>query len=252
MRAWESRPWWQRLRPTRDGVRRVAMVTMVVSAIGLPIGYLVRDIVETPISPEDFARIAIGMRGTFAGPEGTNYLNVVFGGTFLRASSASVPGHEPSRLIDTWATARVPGWRTQAAPPVELIFALPDQTVANRLILRPHPSDPPDTWVHSFEVSFSIVGPDGPWAVAFDGDLDRARIAPRPTPEAGPQVDDRFTVPSIDVSEAPVRWIRLVVRANGGSHDYTSLGEFEVLYAPPSEARTSTSRGLGIAVPPGR
>ena len=249
MRAWEARPWWQRWRPTRDGARRAAIVTMVVGAIALPIGYLVRDIVETPISPEEFARIAIAMRGTFASPEGTNYLNAVFGGTFLRASAASVPGHEPTRLIDTWATARVPGWRTQAAVPIELIFALPDQTVANRLILRPHPSDPPDTWVKSFEVSFSIAGPDGPWAVAFNGELDRARIASPPTPASGPQVDDRFTVPSIDVVEAPVRWIRLVVRANGGSPDYTSLGEFEVLYAPRSFGQTSTSREPGEVVP---
>jgi hypothetical protein len=232
IRAWERRPWWQRWRPTRDRARSATIVAMLVGAIALPVGYLVRDIVETPISPEEFARIAIAMRGTFASADGTNYLNAVCGGRFLRASAASVPGYEPSRLIDTWATARVPGWRTQAPVPVEMIFALPDQTVANRLILRPHPSDPPETWVRSFEVSFSTVGPDGPWVVAFDGEVDRARTTPPPTPASGPQVDDRLIVPSIDVVEAPVRWVRLVVRSNGGSPDYTSLGEFEVLYAP--------------------
>ena len=250
MRAWEARPWWQRWRPTRDAARRTAVVTMIVGAIALPIGYLVQDIVATPISPEEFARIAIAMRGTFASPEGTNYLNTVFGGAFLRASAPSVAGHEPSRLIDTWATARVPGWRTEASLPIDLVFAVPDQTVANRVILRPHPSDPPSTWVRTFQVAFSTVGPDGPWVVVCDTELDPTLVGPPPVPSSGPQVDDRYVVPSIDIPETPVRWVRLTVRSNGGSPDYTSMGEFEVLYAPPSGAyslKTPSPSGAATA-----
>ena len=236
IRAWESRPWWERWRPTRDGVRRLVITAAVLSSIALPVGYLVQDIVQTPISPEEFARIAIAMRGTFAGPDGTNYLSAVFGGSFVRASSPSLAGHEPTRLIDTWATARVPGWRTVSPLPVELVFVLPEQTVANRVILRPHPSDPGPSWVRGFEVAFSTVGPDGPWSVACTAELDPARVTAPPSPSSGPQVDDRYVVPLIDVPEAAVRWVRLVVRSNGGSPDYTSLGEFEVLYASPSRS----------------
>jgi hypothetical protein len=212
----------------------MAITAVVLGGISLPVGYLVQDIVQTPISPEEFARIAIAMRGTFAGPDGTNYLSAVFGGSFVRASTPSLAGHEPTRLIDTWATARVPGWRTASPLPVELVFVLPEQTVANRVILRPHPSDPGPTWVREFEVAFSTGGPEGPWSVACAAELDPARVTAPPSPASGTQVDDRYVVPLIDVPEAPVKWVRLVVRSNGGSPDYTSLGELEVLYAPPS------------------
>ena len=239
IRAWEARPWWIRWRPTRDGARRISIVALVVGLIALPVGYLVRDIVETPISPEEFARIAIAMRGTFAGPDGTNYLSTVFGTTYVRASAPSSPGHEPTKLIDTWATARVPSWRTTASLPIELVFALPDQTVANRVILRPHPSDPPSSWARAFQVSFSTTSPDGPWTVVCDDELAPARVGPPPTPESGPAGDDRFVVPVFEVPETAVRWVRLTVRSNGGSQDYTSLAEFEVLYAPISLGATT-------------
>jgi hypothetical protein len=212
--------------------------------IALPVGYLVRDIVETPISPEEFARIAIAMRGTFAGPDGTNYLSAVFGGSFVRASAPSTPGHEPTRLLDTWATARVPGWRSTATLPIDLIFSLPEQTVANRVLLRPHPSDPPATWVRAFEVSFSTTSPEGPWTVACDAELEPARVTAPPTPESGPIGDDRFIVPVFQVPETPVRWVRLVIRSSGGNPEYTSLGEFEVLYASSSLASTASATPL--------
>ncbi len=227
-------------------MRRAAVTSAIIGAIALPIGVIVREIVASPITPEEFARIAFALRGGFGGPEGTNYLNTVLGGTYLGASAPSATGYEPTRLIDTWATARVPAWRTASALPIELTFALPNQTVANRAILRPHPGEARDTWPRAFEVAFSTVGPSGPWTVVLDTDLDPGTVATPTAPGGATPADDRFVVPSFEVRETPVRWVRLVIRSNGGSRDYTSLGEFEVLYAP------RTPLGAPPSVVPGR
>ncbi|MSQ43594.1 MAG: hypothetical protein EXR45_05225 [Chloroflexi bacterium] len=252
---WKRRPWWVRLRPTREDFRSYAVVAGILTVIATPVLFLVREMAETQLAPEEFARIAIALRGGFAGPDGTNYLNTVFGGAYIRGSVASAPGHQPSRLIDTWATVRVPGWRSaDGMLPVELDFALPNDLTVNRVILRPHPGEPQSTWVREFRVEVSTSNPDGPYTQLVAGELDHAKISDvRPseatgrTTEAQP-VEDRLNVPVFDVPETGVHWVRLRILSNGGNDAYTSLAELELLYASRAAVLAPTSATTGVSV----
>ena len=254
-RLLRRRPWWVRLRPTREDLRSYAVVAGILTVIATPVLLLVREMAETQLAPEEFARIAIALRGGFAGPDGTNYMNTVFGGAYLRASVASVPGHQPSRLIDTWATVRVPGWRSAGGTlPIELDFVLPNDLTVNRVILRPHPGDPQSTWVREFRVEVSTSSPAGPYTLLVAGELDHAKMAevrPADAPgranEAQP-VEDRLNVPVFDVPETTVRWVRLQILSNGGSDAYTSLAELELLYASRVTVQAPTTATTGVSV----
>ena len=252
---WRRRPWWIRLRPTREELRSYAVVAGILTVIATPVVLLVREMAETQLAPEEFARIAIALRGGFAGPDGTNYLNTVFGGAYIRGSVASATGHQPSRLIDTWATVRVPGWRSaDGTLPVSLDFALPNDLTVNRVILRPHPGEPTSTWVRDFRVEVSTSGAEGPYTLLVAGELDHAMITSvRPSEVIGRAseaqlAEDRLNVPVFDVPETVARWVRLRIVSNGGSDAYTSLAEFELLYASRLNVPATTSATGGVNV----
>ncbi len=150
------RPLWQRLIPSEAAVRRAAIYTVVAALILVPLGFAARSVASTTLSPEELARFKIGSAGGFQSVEGTNFLNTVYGAKFIRATAASQPEHQPSRLIDTWTASEVPAWRSQDATlPVDLVFELPNTLKVNKLILRPHPDEPPATWVKDFELLVS-------------------------------------------------------------------------------------------------
>lgn len=254
-RLLRRRPWWVRLRPTREDLRSYAVVAGILTVIATPVLLLVREMAETQLAPEEFARIAIALRGGFAGPDGTNYMNSVFGGAYLRASVASATGHQPSRLIDTWATVRVPGWRSAGgALPVELDFVLPNDLTVNRVILRPHPGEPQSTWVRAFRLEVSKTSPEGPYSLLVAGELDHAKIATaRPAEGSGraneaQPVEDRLNVPVFDVPETAVHWVRFTVLSNGGSEAYTSLAELELLYASRVTVQVPANPTTGVSV----
>jgi hypothetical protein len=229
LEAERKRPLRQRLRPTRAGVHRAAVYVAVVAVLLVPMALLVRNLAATTLTPEELARFKIGLLGTFQTAEGTNFVSQVYGGSFLRASSPAQAGRDPSRLIDTWATPATPGWRSlDASVPQELVFALPRPLKVNKVILRPQPDEPPETWVKDFEVLVSSVSADGGFerVVAGSVDLQRARAAVDPDRPGEPASGAaRFEFP-----EAAARYVMLRVLSNHGSAAYVSLGEFEVYW----------------------
>jgi hypothetical protein len=227
--AYKRRPLYQRLRPTQAGVSRVAIYLVVVAVILVPLGLLVRNMAATVLTPEELARMKFGLVGTFQTPEGTDFLSQVYGGSFIHASRPSQPDHDPSRLIDTWATERLPGWRSKDASfPQEMIFALPRPLAINKVILRAHPAEPERTWVRDFEVLVSTQSADAGFAPVTRGTLDvqRARAALEP---------DARTLQRFEFGDTNAHWVMLRVLSNQGDDGYTSLGEFEVYWIPPNQ-----------------
>ena len=222
--AARRRPLWQRLRPTRAALRRAAIYLAVISVLMVPMALAVRNMASTTLTPEEMARIKIGLLGTFETPEGTNFLSTVRGGTFIRGSAPARPDHDGKRLIDTYAAVEVPGWRSaDASLPQDLVFSLPSTLPLNKAILRPQPTEPVETWVRDFELLVSTESADagftsiGRWTL----DVEQARksVDPqRPEPQ-------RFEFPQV-----PARYVMLRVLSNNGSRDYTSLGELEVYW----------------------
>ncbi len=222
--ALRRRPWWQRLRPSRAALNRAAIYLAVAAVIAVPLTFAARSMANTPISPDELARIKIGLVGGFQSVEGTNFASNVYGGRFIRASAPSGPNHDPSRLIDTWVTPDVPGWHSQDATlPQELVFQLPAVLKANKVILRPQPNEPPETWVKDFEVLVSTQSATEGFTSVARGSLsiEQARLAMDPTAPDQP----RFEFPDVNA-----RFVMLRLLSNQGSRDYTSLGEFEVYW----------------------
>ncbi len=222
--AERRRPWWQRLRPTRADVQRSAVYVAVIAVVMVPMAIAVRNVASTTLTPEEVARFAIGLRGTFQTAEGTDFLSEPFGGRFIRASEPARPNYGHKSLIDTFANASVPGWRSaDATLPQEMVFALPTPLAINKVILRPQPTEPEDTWVKEFEVLVSTTGPDEAFTPVGRWTLDpgQARAATDP---------DRPNPPRFEFPETNARWVMLRVLSNNGSADYTSLAEFEVYW----------------------
>ena len=225
LEAERKRPLHQRLRPTREGVNRAAIWVAVVAVIMVPLSIAVRSISEATLTPEDVARMKFGLRGSFTTAEGTNLASHLIGGTFIRAGAPSQRGHEPSRLIDTWARADVPGWRSQDATlPVELVFGLPARTTITKVILLPQPREPTETWVKDYEILVSADSATSGFRSVATGTLDvpQARAAVDPERPGEP--------PRLEFAEATARYVMLRVVSNHGSREYTSLGEFEVYW----------------------
>jgi hypothetical protein len=224
LEAFRHRPWWQRIRPGRATLNRAAIYLVVAAAILVPIGFAARSAASTTLSPEELARVKVGLTGSFQSVEGTNFLSTVYGGTFVRANAPAAPGHDGSRLIDTWIIPDVPGWRSQSASfPQELVFQLPEALKMNKVILRPQPDEPPETWVKDFEVLVSSKSATDGFTSATRGSLsvEQARRAIDP---------DGADQPRFEFAETGAKWVMLRILSNQGSRDYTSLGEFEVYW----------------------
>ena len=214
MEAERRRPLHQRLRPTRDGLHRAAIWLAVIATITTPMFFAVRSMSETTITPEELARIKIGLSGGYLAPEGVNLLADAFGGKFVRASAPSQVGHEPARLIDSYAQPEVHGWRSaNASVPVDLLFQLEQKTRFNTVSLKPHPSEPPETGVKAFELHV---------AESADGGFTRVASG---TMSAG--VDLR-----LPIGDVTTRYVMLRVLSAQGSAPYVSLAELEVQLGP--------------------
>ena len=215
MEAERKRPLYQRLRPTRAGLRRAAIWLCVLAVIGVPMTFAVRNMAETVISPEELGRIKLALSGGYLAPEGVDLLGEAFQGRFVRASAASQTGHEPSRLIDTWALAEVPGWRSASGTlPMDLVFQFQTRVRFNTVVLRAQPNEPPETWVGDYELYASDAADTGFHRVAG------GRLAP----EA--QASESFP----DVTAG---YVQLRVLKTQGTAAYASLGELEIYAAPP-------------------
>ena len=210
LQAERKRPLHQRLRPTRDGIRRAAIWLAVIATITVPMLFAVRTMSETTITPEELARIKIGLSGGYLAPEGVNLLAEAFGGRFIRASTPAQPGHEPSRLIDSYAQPEVPGWRSATSSlPLDLVFQLEQRTRFNTLVLKPHPSEPAETNIKDFDLLVS-ENAEGAFTKVASGAM---------SPGA------ELRLPVGDVS---ARNVMLRVQSTQGSARYVSLAELEV------------------------
>jgi hypothetical protein len=222
--AQRHRPWWQRIQPSRAALNRAAIYLVVAAVILVPIAFAARSAANTPLSPEELARVKIGLTGGFQSVEGTNFLSSVYGGTFVRANAPSQPNHDPTRLIDTWTTPDVPGWRSQAASfPQEMVFQLPATLKIDKVILRPQPDEPTDTWVKDFEVLVSTKSANDGFASVTGGSLTVEEARKAIDPEAADQ-------PRFEFPETEAKYVMLRVLSNQGSSAYTSLAEFEVYW----------------------
>ncbi len=215
LEAERKRPLYQRLRPTRAGVRRAAIWMAVLAVIGVPMAFAVRGMAETAISPEELGRIKLGLSGGYLSPEGVDLIGEAFQGHYVRASGASQAGHEPTRLIDTWALAEVPGWRSASgATPIDLVFQFQRRVRFNTVVLRAQPNEPPETWVSDFELYASDAADTGFKRVVA------SRLAPKP------QVNESF-------ADVTAGYVLLRVLRTQGTAPYASLGELEIYAAPP-------------------
>jgi hypothetical protein len=212
--AERKRPLHQRLRPTRDGLRRAAIWAAVITAVSVPMFFAVRSMAETTITPEELARIRTGLFGGFLSPAGVSLLSDTYGGRFIRASAPSQPGHEPARLIDSWARADIPGWRSaNASLPIDLVFQFQQLTRFNTLVLKPHPSEPPETGVKDFELLVSEDAESG-FTRVTSGTM-------RPGTELSVPLGGDVTT----------RNVMLRITSTQGSAPYVSLAEIEVRLA---------------------
>jgi hypothetical protein len=239
----ESRKLRHRLRPTRAGLHRAAIWLAVLSVILVPMTIAVRGLAETTLTPEELGRIRLALSGGFQTPDGIDLLSQPFGGAYIRASVPARPDHQPSRLIDTWASEEVPGWRSaEARFPQELVFQLPQRLKITSVVLRPQPAEPFATWVQDFELLVSEESPDAGFRPVARGTLPA--VAPSPpaggTPRAAATVGQGATglggaEPGlkVDFEEVGARYVMLRVLSNHGSQDYVSLGEIEVYWTPP-------------------
>jgi hypothetical protein len=169
---------------------------------------------DTTITPEELGRIKLALSGGYLAPEGINFIGEAFQGRFVRASAPSQRDHGPERLIDTWASTEVPGWRSaEGKLPIDLVFELQQVIRFNSVVLKEQPGEPPETWARDVEVHIS-PGADGPFTRVYAG-----RIAPEQ------ELRDSFP-------DATGRFVMLRVMSAQGSGAYVSLGEVELYYAP--------------------
>jgi hypothetical protein len=223
----------RRLRPTRERVRRAAIWVAVIAVVLVPMSVAVRTLAETTLTPEELGRIRLALSGGFQSQDGINFLSQPFGGTFVRASAPSQPNHQPDRLLDTWATEDVPGWRSAGTQlPVELVFQLPQRLKITSLVVRPQPAEPTATWVRDFEVLVSEESAESGFRRVAGGTQGTTAVG-TPVPGQAPGMGAGQGGTKIEFDEVNARYVMLRVLSNHGSAEYTSLGEVEVYWAPP-------------------
>ena len=229
----ENRPFWQ-WRPSRATLRNLLIGTFIVAIVVVPAWIVAGEAAKTPLTAEEAARIAVGLRGGFTSLEGTNVLLSVYGGSYVGANVPSQDGHSPSALIDSFWQANVADWRSEQAEfPAELVFRAALNSSMGKLILRVSPDSPPESWPRDFELLISVTGPDSGYKSVLQAtfpreeaerllrDATRRREDPVPAPL-------RFTFP-----ETRGIWVMLRILSNHGHPGFTSLAEVEVY---PAEA----------------
>ena len=185
---------------------------------------------ETPLTAEEAARIAVGLRGGFTSLEGTNILLSVYGGSYI---GTNVPLARRSRSVGAHRFV-LAGQRRGLAlgagrVPAELVFKAALNSSMGKLILRVSPNSPPESWPRDFELLISVTGPDSGYQSVLKAtfpreeaerllrDATRRREDPVPAPL-------RFTFP-----ETRGIWVMLRILSNHGHPGFTSLAEVEGL-----------------------
>lgn len=208
--------------PAKERVRRFGLSLrnfliglLIVGILAVPASFVVRRLMSTPISPEEFARFRYAAAGSFETEEGTNVLSTVLGAKVVSATS-DLPEYPARRLIDEYVGTAYTGWRSDGAQfPQEIVFETGQITRPEKINVQQQPGEPPDTYVKEFEVLVSTESPDGPWQ-------SLGRFTAQPIPDVQRYFLDR---------PLPAHYVMLRVLSNyGGS--YASLGEFDAFVLP--------------------
>jgi hypothetical protein len=210
--------------PPRERVRRFGLSlrnfligVAILAILAVPASFVVRRLMSTPITPEEFARFRYAASGTFETEEGTNVLSTVLGARVVVASS-DLPEYPARRLNDEFVGPAYTGWRSDGAVfPQEVVFDVGQPTRPEKINVQQQPGEPPETGVKDFEVEGSLESPNGPWQPL-------GRYTAQPIPEL-----QRFLIER----PLPARFIRLKVLSNYGG-PYASLGEFDAFILPRS------------------
>jgi hypothetical protein len=212
-------------------LRNTLILIAILGVLAIPGSQLVKYMVETPISPEEFARFRYAAGGTFDTPEGTNFTSTVLGAKVLSATS-NQPGHEEKRLIDEYVGPGYGGYRTaEGGLPAEVVIQAANPTKVEKLNFQQQPDEPPETWAREVEVLASMESPDGPF-------VPIGRYTLEQTEEI-----QRFLLPG----PTDVAWIQLRILSNYGGA-YASLGEFNAFILP----RGPFGMGTPQATPPAK
>ncbi len=219
IQARRQRPFREKLKdvaPRRSSVVfTVVFVILIVAAAGI-IG---RQLASITLEPEEAARVARAFRGTLQTTEGLNLAEAIVNGQVVAATSEQETGdHLAKRLVDGWADARVPDWRTANATfPQEFVIAIErnvlagSQVYANTVTLQASDQSPPETWVREFRLFVSTDSAEGPWEEVGTFTLAESSLL------------QRFTFET-----QPVWYVKLEILNNYGSTEFTSLAEVGV------------------------
>ena len=208
-------PLRERIRRASLSLRNAIIGLAVLALLAIPGYFVVRDLADIKLTPEEWARFKYAAAGTFQTPDGVMVYSTVLGGQVVSATSESPP-NEARRLIDEYWGEGYPGWRSATADfPQEIVIAAPSPTRIERVILAQDPRAPEDSRAREVEILVSTTGPDREFtSVALLALL----------PDLEPQ---RF-----EIGPAPAVWIKLRVLSNFGSREFASLHEFDSFYVP--------------------
>ncbi|TAK24659.1 MAG: hypothetical protein EPO26_05445 [Chloroflexota bacterium] len=199
----------ERIRRFGLSVRSAFLFVAILIAVATPIALSMRSLVDSPLTPEEFARFRYAAAGTFETPDGVNALSTVLGASVYWAS-AQEPGHEAKRLIDEYAGDGYGGFRAPATSlPVDVFAETGQPTKIDKVIVRQQPGEALADYARVIDVYAATASSDGPWQ--FIGRFEL-------TQTLEPQ---KFELDQL----RDARWLLVRFVANHGG-DHVTLGEF--------------------------
>jgi hypothetical protein len=204
-----------RVERAKSTVRTWLVGLLVIAVLAVPGFFVVRNLMDNQLTPEELARFRYAMAGSFETPEGLMVYSTVLGGRVVSATSEAPPNNA-ARLIDEYWGDGFVGWHSAGATfPQEIVIEAPNPSTIQKVIFAQSPLDPPATYVRAVEVLISNVSPTEDFVSAGRFELTRS-LEPQ-----------RFEFPPIDG-----RWVMIRILSNHGSSEYTSLHEADAFFVP--------------------
>lgn len=195
----------------RNGVIFAAVLVAILGGLFL----VFRPLLDKPITPEEMARFRYAAAGGFQTPEGINVNSTVLGAKVVSFTSQRAQ-FEAFHLINEYVGDAYPGWRSESAAfPQDIVVQVSQASGVSKVILSQQPGEPAETDARLVEVDASPQSATGGWVTLGRWELKDT---------LGPQ---KFTF-----EPASAKYLRLRILSNYGSHDYTSLAEFDAYVVP--------------------